>query len=92
MWLLFYFTQYPKIVTSSQKVKEELRKYVPNYSENMDVVTIMGLNDKHVIAINNVEKYPQNKDYKHILDRNPYTEIPNLIMLLFGNSIFNKEV
>ena len=40
IWLLYYFTEAPKVVHSSQRVKEEMAKKLPGYTESMDVVQI----------------------------------------------------
>lgn len=52
IWLLYYFTEAPKVVHSSQRVKEEMVKKLPGYTESMDVVDVANLynvnNDKNL--------------------------------------------
>lgn len=86
IWLLYYFTANPKVENSSQKVKEQLCKHVPNYCENMDVVTVMNLLNKHAIAINRSEKKNNLYIDKSLLECNPYTEVQNLLEILMGFS------
>ena len=38
IWLLYYFTENPKAESSSQAVKEQMKKYVPGYNEAMDAM------------------------------------------------------
>lgn len=84
IWLLFYFTANPKVENSSQKVKEQLCKYVPNYCENMDIVAIMDLFKKHMNAINRSEKKNNLFGDKALFERNPYTEVQNVLKILMG--------
>lgn len=83
VWLLYYFTKHPKPESSSQKVKEQLRKYVPQYTESFDIVKECDLQDKYAVAINNSELKNQmyEKD-KPVLEKNPYTEISDLLEIL----------
>lgn len=83
IWLLYYFTKHPKPESSSQKVKEQLRKYVPQYTESFDIVKECDLQDKYAIAINNSELKNQmyEKD-QPVLEKNPYTEISDLLEIL----------
>lgn len=82
VWLLYYFVEFPKVVNSSQKVKEQLKKYVPNYSESFDIVKECGLEEKYAVAINRAEKSRQLNKENSMLDKNPYTEVPDLLVLL----------
>lgn len=82
IWLLYYFTEYPAVVGSSQKVKDELRRFVPNYTENTDVVTEYKLQDHYAVAINRAEKRQLSQNADTIVDRNPYTEVHELVILL----------
>lgn len=83
VWLLYYFTKHPKPESASQKVKEQLRKYVPQYTESFDIVKECDLQDKYAVAINNSELKNQmyEKD-KPVLEKNPYTEISDLLEIL----------
>jgi len=85
IWLLYYFVNYPKIESSSQKVKEQLKKHVPLYSESFDIVKECKLEQQHAKAINRAEKAHSNQDSDtKLLDRNPYTEIPTLLDILIN--------
>lgn len=80
VWLLYYFTKHPKPEISSQKVKEQLKKYVPGYTENFDVVKECGLQAKFEEAINNSKLKNQMYDKdQSILNKNPYTEVSDLL-------------
>ena len=83
IWLLYYFTENPKAESSSQAVKEQMKKCVPGYNEAMDVYDQCDLEDKYAVAINRSEK--KNAFYeedKILVDRNPYTEVQDLIVIL----------
>ena len=83
IWLLYYFTENPKTESSSQAVKEQMKKYVPGYNEAMDVYDQCDLADKYAVAINRSEK--KNKLYSEesaLVERNPYTNVQDLVMLL----------
>ena len=83
VWLLYYFTKYPKPEISSQKVKEQLKKYVPQYTESYDIVKEYNLQEKFGIAINNSDLKNQMYDKEQsALDKNPYTEISDLLDVL----------
>ncbi len=82
IWLLYYFTEYPAVVSSSQKVKDELRRFVPNYTENTDVIAEYRLQDHYAVAINRAVKRQMNQDTDSVVDRNPYTEMHELVELL----------
>lgn len=83
IWLLYYFTENPKTESSSQAVKEQMKKYVSGYNEAMDVYAQCALEDKYAVAINRSEK--KNAYYeedKILVERNPYTEVQDLILIL----------
>lgn len=89
IWLLYYYTKNPKVETSSQKVKDQLKKYVPQYFESYDIVKECNLVSKHKEAIINAKL--KNKTFDENgspLEKNPYTEIPYLIEKLFK---YNNE-
>ena len=80
IWLLYYFTEAPKVVHSSQRVKEEMAKKLPGYTESMDVVDVANLYDKHWIAIKNSEtKNSRYAEELNILSKNPYTEVATVV-------------
>ena len=85
IWLMYYFTKNPRVIGSSQKVKDAMAKYIPGYTESMDVVAVANLLDKHLIAINNAEAKNSNfdEDMKEI-DTNPYTEVPTVVTELLS--------
>lgn len=85
IWLMFYFTKNPRVLRSSQKVKDAMAKYIPGYTESMDVIAVANLLDKHLIAINNAEAKNSNfdEDMKEI-DKNPYTEVATVVTELLS--------
>ena len=83
VWLLYHFTENPKAESSSQAVKEQMKKYVPEYNESMDVYAQYDLKEKYMVAINRSEKKNALYEEKRTLvDRNPYTEVQKLICIL----------
>lgn len=83
IWFLYHFTENPKVETSSQAVKEQLRKYIPDYDETKDVYVRYDFGEKFAVAINRSDKKNRLYDVdKNIVDRNPYTEVQNLITVL----------
>ena len=83
IWLLYHFTENPKAESSSQAVKEKMKKYVPDYNEAMDVYAHCDLEEKYAVAINRSEK--KNSLYdggRTLVERNPYTEVQDLIYIL----------
>ena len=83
VWLQYYFTPHPKSTSSSQKTKDALRKHIKNYSENMDVIQACHLEEKHSIAIDYSKKQNDLISDRELLDRNPYTEIQDVLVILF---------
>ncbi len=85
IWLMYYFTKNPRVIGSSQKVKDAMAKYIPGYTESMDVVAVANLLDKHLIAINNAEAKNSNFDENmKEIDKNPYTEVPTVVTELLS--------
>ena len=83
VWLLYHFTENPRAESSSQAVKEQMKKYVPEYNESMDVYAQYDLKEKYMVAINRSEKKNALYEEKRtIVDRNPYTEVQKLICIL----------
>lgn len=83
IWLLYHFTNNPKAESSSQAVKEQLKKYIPDYNEALDVYSQYDLQNMFATAINRSEK--RNNLYESdlaLVNRNPYTEVQNIIMAL----------
>ena len=86
IWLLYHFTENPKVECTSQAVKEQMKKYVPDYNESTDVFTLCNLQDEYAKAINRSEK--KNSFYgadKTLAERNPYTEVQDVIAVLKEN-------
>lgn len=84
VWLQYYFTKFPKGVGSSQKAKDEMSKYLPGYTESMDVVAEahLGMND-HVKAIQNSElRNSYYSDEQYLIEKNPYTEVATVVEVL----------
>lgn len=85
IWLMYYFTKNPRVIGSSQKVKDAMAKYIPGYTESMDVVAVANLLDKHLIAINNAEAKNSNFDEDmNEIDKNPYTEVATVVAELLS--------
>lgn len=82
IWLMYYFTPNPPVRLSSQAVKDCMCNFVPEYDEAMDVVEKYSLKDKYAVAINNSEKKNMAYEGKALVDRNPYTEVQDLVLLL----------
>ena len=83
VWLLYHFTENPRAESSSQAVKEQMKKYVPEYNESMDVYAQYDLKEKYMVAMNRSEKKNALYEEKRTLvDRNPYTEVQKLICIL----------
>ena len=82
VWLLYYFTENPKVVNSSQAVKDLMDKYVEGYQESTDVIEVKKLQEYYAVAINRSEK--KNNGYGAIvlIDKNPYTEVQNVVLTL----------
>lgn len=86
VWLQYYFTKYPKVVPSSQKVKEEMAKILPGYTESMDVIAEANIDlSNHVQAIQNSElRNSYYSDDQSLIERNPYTEVATVVTLLIS--------
>lgn len=86
VWLQYYFVKNPKAVSSSQKVKDETCKYLPGYTESMDVIAEarLGFNE-HVLAIHNSEIKNSRYDEKlKEVEKNPYTEVATVVAELIA--------
>lgn len=90
VWLQYYFTKYPKVVPSSQKVKEEMAKILPGYTESMDVIAEANIDlSNHVQAIQNSElRNSYYSDEQSLIEKNPYTEVATVVTLLIS---YRKE-
>ena len=82
IWLLYYFTENPKVVHSSQAAKELMCKYVEGYHESTDVIEEKKLFDYYTVAINRSEKKNCGYDNVALIDKNPFTEVPNVVLAL----------
>ncbi len=84
-WLQYYFTQHPKVVNSSQKAKEEMVKFVKGYTETLDIISQCNLGmSEHVQAIDRAEKKNMSHGDTTIISKNPYTEIPEVMVNLIS--------
>jgi len=91
-WFLLHFVDYPKTSASSQKEKAMLRKYIPNYTESMDVYAkCTTISQDTNLAISRAERIRKSyqRDGKIIgaYDVSPYTEVDEII----GEIINNKK-
>ena len=82
VWLLYYFTPNPKVENSSQKVKAQMQKYLHEYTEATDVIAIKHLEDSYSDAISRSKKKNSLYVNRELIDKNPYTEIQNIITVL----------
>lgn len=82
IWLLYYFTENPKVVNSSQAVKELMGKYVDGYHESTDVIEEKKFHECYPVAINRSEKKNYGYDNVALVDKNPYTEVQNVVIAL----------
>lgn len=82
IWLLYYFTENPKVVNSSQAVKDLMGKYVEDYRESTDVVEEKKLHNQYAVAISRSEKKNNCYDDIALIDKNPYTEIQDVVLVL----------
>lgn len=83
-WLLFYFTDYPSKVSSSKDEKEQMKKYIPNYSETTDVLSLLNSPD-HYTAIDRAHKCSEMQRDIMLADKNPYTEVPQIVLILLAH-------
>ena len=83
-WLLYYFTDNPKVVSSSQKAKIEISNYIDNYTESTDVIKICKLDDFHKIAIERsiTKNLGYDKLGTNLIDKNPYSEVQQILLTL----------
>lgn len=89
-WLLFYFTDYPSKVTSSKEEKEQMKRYIPNYTETIDVLSLLNLPD-HYTAIDRAHKYSEMQLGIALEDKNPYTEVPKIVLILLAQKMTNRS-
>lgn len=89
VWLLYHFTEYPKPEKCSSDVKKQVKKYIRNYEENYDNYEIIGIYEKFLSALSRSDNRNHlYDDNVPLYDRNPYTEVQNLIDLL---NQYNKQ-
>lgn len=82
-WLLFYFTEHPNRVSSSKEEKEQMRRYIPNYTESFDVLAMPNLPEHTVVADRARKSNELQKDIP-LVDRNPYTEVSTVVLVLIA--------
>lgn len=89
IWLLYHFIEYPRVEKCSSDVKKQLKNYIKNYEENFNNYEIIGIYEKYITAMNRSEN--RNHLYSEsipLYERNPYTEVQNLIDLF---NQYNKQ-
>lgn len=91
VWLLYYYTDYPRALSSSQKVKNELRRYVARYNESFDIVKEEQLQNKWLIAMNRADKRQGLMENKSPVEKNPYTEVVYLIEKITSQTRKSKD-
>ncbi len=82
-WLLFYFTEHPNRVSSSKEEKEQMKRYIPNYTESTDVLATPNLPD-HLTVIDRARKCSELQKDISLVDKNPYTEVPKIVLTLIA--------
>lgn len=86
IWLQYYFVKNPKVVSSSQKAKDELARIFGAYKESLDIALVAKWGkDQHIKAIQYSEEKNEryDKELKEI-DKNPYTEISYVVNKLLN--------
>lgn len=79
VWLMYYFVKNPKALSTSKRVKNELKKLIPNYNEGLNVSKDF-LYEHHKTAIERSKNKNKLYDAKpEIIDRNPYTEVGDIV-------------
>ena len=91
VWLLYYYTEYPKKLSSSQKVKNELKRFVPRYNESFDIVKEEQLQNQCPIAISRAEKCRNFIENENPVEKNPYTEVGYLIKKITSQTFIKKD-
>ncbi len=79
IWLLYHFTEYPKVENSSYNVKKQLKDYIKNYEESYDQYDIIQIYKKDIVAIDRSEKRNMLYGNELLYQRNPYTEVQEII-------------
>jgi hypothetical protein len=80
IWFLLHFTDHPNRENISRNVKKQLERYVPNYTESMDILRKCSeIQTKYGEAIINAENLRIENERKNVLllsaDANPYTDV-----------------
>ena len=91
IWFLLHFTSHPDRESCSHNVKKQLARYIPNYTENMDVMQkSKEVQYNYEIAIQNAEILRAEHIRKNLSilspDANPYTEMDILIKRLLSEN------
>ena len=61
-----------------------MKEYVPNYRESMDIFARCHLEDSLESAIKNCDDKNKNYKFDNILEKNPYTEVSDLVKFLLS--------
>lgn len=88
VWLLYFFTDNPGVELISKNVKKQLKKHAPLYSEGLDIFKQYDLEEKLDTALDRaIKKNKQFIDETDLANRNPYTQVPELIDILLNYKI-----
>lgn len=82
-WLLFYFAEHPNRVSSSKEEKEQMKRYIPDYTESTDVLALMD-EPNHFVAMDRARNCNLLQQEIPLVDKNPYTEVPIVVMKLLA--------
>ncbi len=85
VWFLFHNETNTERFSSSDKAKERMKKYIPDYEEKTDVYERLKLKGQFATAVNRAEKKAMyyNKTYGELTtDWNPYTQVPDIIQIV----------
>lgn len=91
VWFLFHSEDNTERLSSSDKAKECMKKYIPDYEEKTDVYERLKLKGQFATAVNRAEKKTQhyNKTYGELTtDWNPYTQVPEILEIIKPNENF----
>ena len=91
VWFLFHKETNPKNFNSSDKVKEYIKKYIPDYEEKTDIYERLKLKGQFATAVDRAEKKTliYERTYNELTtDWNPYTQVPAIMQIVKPNENF----
>jgi len=91
VWFLFHKEANPKNFNSSDKVKEYIKKYIPDYEEKTDVYERLKLKGQFATAVDRAEKKAliYERTYNELTtDWNPYTQVLDIMKIVKPNENF----